>query len=290
MESVTTMLTNSMADLAEQVREAQASGAAASTLAAEKAIQSGRLLLEAKGKCAHGEWAPFLERAGVHERQARRLMQLARSGLAADTVSELGGFKAALEWLSRWILPTADEVVFVARAGDRDQSDHIACIIPSEVAGHFDVTAIGPEGTYFTTKSPVPGESRVIGDSSVNVLFETVRHALPVPPDEWNLVAGPIYMLLDDCEFLTGMVTDSDRIPLPHSYQHMIETLEACAASFSMENYFRARRAQVLCVNQINTWPDDPRMMRTLAHIANNDKVQKLAAKVDAMAKDAVPS
>ena len=36
----------------------------------------------------------------ARRRQARRLMQLARSGLKADTVSEMGGVKAALEHLA----------------------------------------------------------------------------------------------------------------------------------------------------------------------------------------------
>src|SRR3954465_11092633 len=87
---------NRLGDLADRIREANAAMLAASQEAAERALQAGRLLIEAKAECQHGDWLPFLERAGIHERQARRLMQLARSGLESDTVSDLG-IKGALD-------------------------------------------------------------------------------------------------------------------------------------------------------------------------------------------------
>lgn len=93
-------LSNSLADLAEQVKAASAASADAERTAIDKALEAGALLVQAKEACAHGEWLPFLSRASVHERQARRLMQLSRSGLRSDTVSDLGGIRGALEWLS----------------------------------------------------------------------------------------------------------------------------------------------------------------------------------------------
>jgi hypothetical protein len=96
MEGENLPLSNSMADLAERVRQATTRGKAASVEAAEAYLEAGRLLIEAKGACGHGHWLPFLARAGVHERQARRMMQLARSGLKSDTVSDIG-VKAVLE-------------------------------------------------------------------------------------------------------------------------------------------------------------------------------------------------
>jgi hypothetical protein len=72
---------------------------AAEKSAIDKAIEAGRLLCEAKATCCHGKWLPFLERSGVPERKAQRYMKLARSGLKSDTVSDLGGIKAALAWL-----------------------------------------------------------------------------------------------------------------------------------------------------------------------------------------------
>lgn len=76
--------------------------AGADTLAAQsidKLLEAGRLLLSAKEEAKHGEWLPFLKRAGVQERKAQRYMTLARSGLKSDTVTHLGGVKAALEFI-----------------------------------------------------------------------------------------------------------------------------------------------------------------------------------------------
>lgn len=92
---------NLLTDLSHRIRQASGRAKAASVDSAEQHLVAGRLLIEAKVECPHGEWGAFLKMAGVHDRQARRLMQLAHSGLKADTVSEMGGIKAALESLVR---------------------------------------------------------------------------------------------------------------------------------------------------------------------------------------------
>ncbi|SEF11948.1 Protein of unknown function [Rhizobiales bacterium GAS191] len=81
--------------------------------AADRALETGHLLIEAKAECHHGEWLPFLKRAGLAERQAQRLMTLARSGLKSDTVSDLG-IRAALDMASKRKLPKADGVLIVS--------------------------------------------------------------------------------------------------------------------------------------------------------------------------------
>ncbi len=91
---------NRLGDLAQRIRQASDRAKVASVESAELYLEAGRLLIEAKAECTHGDWLPFLEMTGVHERQARRLMQLARSGLKSDTVSDLGGVTAALEYLA----------------------------------------------------------------------------------------------------------------------------------------------------------------------------------------------
>src|SRR4051794_10417203 len=112
---------NRLADLADRIREANAAMLAASQEAAERALQAGRLLIEAKGECRHGDWLPFLERAGIHERQARRLMQLARSGLKPDTVSDLG-IKGALELLAKRT-PAKNGTVLMVRTPHPDGAE-----------------------------------------------------------------------------------------------------------------------------------------------------------------------
>src|SRR5690606_7038309 len=88
-------------DRAETVRALIAGACAAHIESINKALEAGQHLLAAKEECQHGEWLPFIARAGIHERQARRLMQVARSGLKSDTVSDLGGIKGALEFLAK---------------------------------------------------------------------------------------------------------------------------------------------------------------------------------------------
>jgi hypothetical protein len=81
---------NSLTVLADRIRDAIGASFAAEKTAIEKAIEAGHLLHEAKDVCQHGEWLPFLHRAGMPERKAQRYMKLARSGLKPDTVSDLG--------------------------------------------------------------------------------------------------------------------------------------------------------------------------------------------------------
>jgi hypothetical protein len=90
---------NRLPILAAQVRCAAADIAAATAAMAEKAIEAGHALVEAKSLIGHGGWLPFLVEAGVHERTAQRYMELARSNLTSDTVSLLGGVTAALRFL-----------------------------------------------------------------------------------------------------------------------------------------------------------------------------------------------
>ena len=58
------------------------------------------MLLEARKVAEHGEWAPFLEQAGIPERTARRMLRIARAGFNSVTVTELGGIRAALEFIA----------------------------------------------------------------------------------------------------------------------------------------------------------------------------------------------
>lgn len=113
------LLANTLADLAERIRVVSASADEAHKAAIERMLEAGHLLLEAKEACPHGQWLPFLERAGIHERKARRYMQLARSGLNPGHVSDLGGLKAALDYLAyreRIIDPTLESTAIEIQA------------------------------------------------------------------------------------------------------------------------------------------------------------------------------
>jgi len=94
------LLSNRLADLAERAGEAFRSGNARSVEAAADYLKSGRILAEAKAECGHGAWLPFLERAGIPERTARRMMRLHRADMTPETLAEQG-IKAALSRMAR---------------------------------------------------------------------------------------------------------------------------------------------------------------------------------------------
>jgi hypothetical protein len=89
---------NILADRAETVRLLVLDSENAHKESVTKALEAGRLLVAAKADCKHGEWLPFLKRAGVPERKAQRLMQIAESNLKSDTVTDLG-ISGALRFL-----------------------------------------------------------------------------------------------------------------------------------------------------------------------------------------------
>ena len=62
-------------------------------------LAAAETLHEARQLAEHGEWLPFLDQCGVHERTAQRMLRVAESGLKCDTVSDLGGIAAALDYL-----------------------------------------------------------------------------------------------------------------------------------------------------------------------------------------------
>ena len=71
----------------------------ASVEAHEAYLSAGRDLVEVRGECARGQWAPFLAAVGIQSRTAANMMKLARSGFDAARLSDLGGVRAALESL-----------------------------------------------------------------------------------------------------------------------------------------------------------------------------------------------
>ena len=88
-------LSNRLTVLADRVGEAFRLGRSKSVEAAQAYLDCGSMLAEAKAECDHGEWIPFLKRAGIPERTAQRMMKLAASGESAETLADKG-IKAAL--------------------------------------------------------------------------------------------------------------------------------------------------------------------------------------------------
>lgn len=90
---------NRLPFLADAVSRAHVEAGQHTMKAAERALDAGNALNEAKELCAHGEWLPWLRGTGLNERTAQRYMKLAASNMNSDTVSLLGGMMPALRFL-----------------------------------------------------------------------------------------------------------------------------------------------------------------------------------------------
>ncbi len=191
-----TTLSNTLADLAERVKEAEAASAAAARTSADKALQAGALLVEAKAACRHGEWLPFLARAGMPERKAQRYMTLARSGIESDTVTDLGGIRGALEFLARWRLPEFEQALFISdplrEIGEQSVGRGIAYVWEDEThRGYFHVGMIngcGEDDEMFNgTRRPMKPIVETPGDRPIDTVMEFLKRHFVLPIAEWEI-------------------------------------------------------------------------------------------------------
>lgn len=161
-------LSNALADLAERVKKSVQAQASAEGHAAREALAAGEMLLQARAEATHGTWLHFLERAGVDERKAQRLIRLARSGLKPDTVSDLGGVKASLRWLSGLALPR-DGQALMARVGANDDAPSYGLVTPALDGHGYDVASINlSSGEVVSTR---PGRPCVGDEPTVWTVF-----------------------------------------------------------------------------------------------------------------------
>ncbi|WP_274626553.1 hypothetical protein [Arvimicrobium flavum] len=191
-----TELSNSLADLAERVREANAGIVAAHRRTAEQALVAGRLLIEAKEACRHGEWLPFLDRAGIAERTARNYMTLADSGLEIGSAADLGSIRAALAFLSQWRLPTFDQALFIydpeREQGEQSVGRGIAYAWEDEQhRGHYHVGMIvgaGDEEQCIATRRPMLPRIDVEGDRPIDtILYFLTSQGFALPIAHWEI-------------------------------------------------------------------------------------------------------
>ena len=83
---------NRLPVLAEEIKRAHIGVMDAAKTVAERAIEAGNALIEAKSLVKHGEWLPFLkEHCALPERTAQLYMKIARLDLEPATVADLGG-------------------------------------------------------------------------------------------------------------------------------------------------------------------------------------------------------
>ncbi len=81
---------NRLPVLAEEIKRAHTGVMDAAKTAAERAIEAGNALIEAKSLVKHGQWLPFLkEHCERPQRTAQLYMKIAKLGLESATVADL---------------------------------------------------------------------------------------------------------------------------------------------------------------------------------------------------------
>ena len=167
-------LSNFLADLAERIGAHADRYRRSTHAAAESALEAGRLLVEARAECRHGEWLAFLARAGMADRTARNWMRLARSGLDAGNIVAAGGVRAALLTLANpkaiaIVERQADELAAEAKSATvADLPDPAGPSNPPEIEG---IETPEPVGTR-----PVVHGSALAGGESRS-MRESVAHS-----------------------------------------------------------------------------------------------------------------
>ena len=108
------LLSNRLADLAEQIAGLHREYLSHREEAAAGFVTFGRMLNEAKAEeCRHGEWLPFLERTGIPPRTAQRAMRIAAAGVKYARLAHLGIHEIDLRIgiAKRRCLPVTDETI-----------------------------------------------------------------------------------------------------------------------------------------------------------------------------------
>ncbi|PSJ55793.1 hypothetical protein [Pseudaminobacter soli (ex Li et al. 2025)] len=290
-----TELSNSLADLAERIKETTATLAAAERTTIEAAYDAGLLLCQAKEQCAHGEWLPFLDRAGLKARQAQRLMQIASAGLDKRHVSLIGGIRAALDYIGNLQLPPKGDILYVGRR-ERQERDLTGAWVQhsNDHPGYFDVTAIRADGSCVSTSKPAKGETIRCQDGFFNGVWVTLEMVLDIPHEDRDFLCLPSDVIEkgDDCPFLDGMqmlepgaYPAIQTSPLPLSYVRACEAVSLCEAELTEANIKNMQRALTICAHRMKTWPeDDIRMLGTWARIAD-DRLSDRVGRIEAIAK-----
>jgi DUF3102 family protein len=100
---VTAVDSDRLPTLAAEIRVAHEAVLTAAQSAVERAIEAGKLLIEAKRSLDHSEWLPWLKEAGISPRTAQKYMRLAQLPDAnAKRVAHLGVRKALAAISKGW--------------------------------------------------------------------------------------------------------------------------------------------------------------------------------------------
>ncbi len=266
-----TELTNFLTEMADRIKAANEAVVAAEQITAEKMIEAGTLLCQAKDASKHGEWTPFLVRAGIGDRQAQRLMQIARSGLKSDTCRELGGVKATLAYLSKRKLPKPGDILLICKEGWTESDERPPLVIVScskAHPGYYDCAQMLLDHDIIEQLPTVQAEGAIA--------FIDEFHRVPASEREFTIVPE---------EAMFPLPTEAKEAS--EEYKQAVSLLRDCVADFSADKYLAAIRAVQIFEFRSEQWPITQKLLGTYVAIAKDDEMMKLCAQVQKMARAA---
>ncbi len=150
---------NRLPVLAATIRRAHADVGRSAIALAERALEAGAALIEAKAALPHGSWEVWLKaNTGLSNRTARRYMQLSSAGLKSATVAVLG-LRGAIETIASWPLPEPGTVV-VVKCTHHAPDELMAFIWPAKEGGFNTYVLDGECNSYVVQDGKiVSGES-----------------------------------------------------------------------------------------------------------------------------------
>lgn len=216
-------LSNKLTALSEDAKAATLVISASATASAHAMLKLGQILIEAKTLCVHGEWLPFLERAGINARTASRYVKLARSGIKSDTVSDLGGLIPSLRYISQYRdfhsigLPSASEVL----CGRSPPSSAMIFIWESvDHPGFFHILRLPDDATgdcaLLATNHPVAG--KLILDTKgewFDPVWATLEELLEETASDWRFHLEPKEPGYPECVRLFALTGDESHLAGP---------------------------------------------------------------------------
>lgn len=296
---MTQLQSNSLSVSAESVRELIAESDTLAAQSIEKALEAGHLLLTAKAECKHGQWLPFLKRAGVGERKAQRLMKLSASGLNPSAVSGFGGIRGALEFLSRRRLPKAHEGLCITPHSSIEnpfEAFEAAFIWPSRHAGFFHGAYFADDGsggmnvTY--SKRPI-SDQPLPGDRESMVWLYEEKMATPIEDRHYHWLTLPQVFAIANVLGIVDCMYDASKAEfeklekaqsartleaLSDMYGNAVERLQELMKDRTVANYEAATSAMSDVADAVLAC-DDPVI---LGRIAADGGLSRLTQRVDA--------
>lgn len=149
-------LSNYLAVLAVEVAGEVAAFKRSSRAAHVAVLTAGRKLVDARESARRGEWAPFLEAAGIEARTARNWMTLARAGLTPDDVTAAGGVQGALDRLRAEKAESNSGIATPDPGPEIGHGGRFAGPEPVESRASLHETALG-EGEPRSVQADAPG-------------------------------------------------------------------------------------------------------------------------------------